>query len=175
MKIKWQIAQILCLSLVAGISIPAWADNGDSTPPKNSAADVTMTVIPNGDDVNKTVTQNITVPEKDNEDTGLANKPGAAPATGSKADNGEQEGQDTADDAKEMEDSKEASQAAEHEAQDASQQAEHSAEQEKQAAESQAQQAEQSDQESQSSESEHTDTPTPDNPTPPSSPTPPGG
>jgi len=175
MKSKWQIAHILCLSLVAGISFPAWADNGGSTPPKNPAADVTMTVIPNGDDVSKTVTQNIEVPEHDNEDAGLANKPGAAPATGSKADNGEQFGQDTADAAKQMEDGKEAAQAAQHDAQDASQQAEHSAEQEQQAAQDQAHQAEQSDQESQSNETEQPDTSTPDNPTPPSTPTPPGG
>lgn len=174
MKIKWQIAQILCLSVVAGISVPAWADDG-STPPKKPAADVTMTVIPNGDDVNKTVTQDITVPETEHEDSGLANKPGSAPATGSKADNGEQFGKDTADAAKEMEDSKEAAEAAKHEAEDASQQAEHNAEQEKQAAEDQAQEARQSDQESQSSESENQNTTSPDNPTPPSSPTPPGG
>ena len=165
MKTKWQLAQILCLSMVAGISIPALADGSDATPSANSSADVTMTVIPNDDDVSTTATQNINVPENDNEDTGLANKPGTAPATGSKADNGKAFGQDTAEAAKEMSEGQEAAQAAEHEAENASQQAEHSAEQEKQAAEEQAQQARQSEQDSHAIESEQPETPTSDSAT----------
>ena len=159
MKTKWQFAQILCLSMVAGISLPALADGSDAAPSATSSADVTMTVIPNDDDVSTTATQNINVPENDNEDAGLANKPGAAPATGSKADNGKEFGQDTADAAKEISEGQEAAQTAEHEAENASQQAEHSAEQEKQAAEEQAQQARQSEQDSQAIEAEQPETP----------------
>lgn len=158
MKLKRQFAQLACISMLAGLCLPAWADDNPS-PQKSQAPDVTITVIPDGQDVVDTVIHNISVPNA--VDT---HKPGSAPNTGSKADNGKEFGKATADAAKQIEDSKEASSAAQHEAEDANQQAEAA----KEAAESQAAQARQDDnQESNSHQHDH-----PDHPTPPP---PPGG
>lgn len=119
----------------------AWA--GDGPPPKQpSAPDVTITVIPAGQDVLTTVVQNINVPAR-----AKVQKPGTNPAAGVTRAAASQFGQQTAQAAKQIEDSKEASQAQAHEAEDAVQQA---LQQAQAAAEIQAQQARQAQQQAQS-------------------------
>lgn len=153
MEIRKVLVPIACVGLLAALSLPAWADDGAQSSDSQAAPDVTITVIPDGKDTADTVEQDISVPDDVSE-----HKPGSAPETGSKADNGKEFGQETADAAKEMEDQKDASEAAQHEAEDASQQAEAA----QQASESQAEQARQNaNQESDSGEQDQPDQPPP--------------
>lgn len=168
MNMKLQIARACLLGALALGCWPAFADN--SPPPANSTVpDVTMTVIPSGQDVVKTVVQNITVPAN----TGTQ-KTGAT-STAGKGDSASKFGRQTAQSAKQIEETKEAPQAQQHEA-DASQQAAEAAQQAQQqaqaAAENQAQQARQAQQQAQSLSHQQ---PHPLPPPPPPPPGPPNG
>lgn len=134
-----------------------WA--GDEPPPKQaSAPDVTITVIPAGQDVLTTVVQNITVPAR-----AKVQQPGTNPAAGVSGVAASQFGQQKAQAAKQIEDRDEASRAQAHEAEDAVQQAQQQAQA---AAENQAQQARQAQQQAQSL-SHQQPPPLPHPPTPP--------
>ncbi|MGH8378879.1 MAG: hypothetical protein ACRER7_07970 [Gammaproteobacteria bacterium] len=142
----------------------AWADNG-LPPQKPPAPDVTITVIPAGQDVLNTVVQNISVPAH-----AAAQKPGTKPAAGGTRSAASQFGQQTAQSAKQIEESKEAWQAEQHEAENAARQAQQQAQA---AAENQSQQARQAQQQAQSLS--HQQPNPPPHPPPPPPPGPPGG
>ncbi len=153
MTLKTLTVSIVCAGLLVLLSLPAQADDSATSSSGAQASDVTMTVIPDDQDTADTVEQDIDVPDAVDE-----HKPGSAPATGSKADNGKEFGQETADAAKALEDQKDASEAAQHEAEDANQQAEAA----QQAAQSQAEQARQNaNQESDSAQHDHPEPPPP--------------
>ena len=143
MNMKLHIAHGCLLGALTLACGSIWADNG----PKAPQPDVTMTVIPSGQDVVKTVVQNISVPANAG-----AHKPGPTPPPGGKPGNAKQFGQQTAQSAQQIEETQEAQQAAQHEA-DASRQIGESAAQAQQqaqeAAENQAQQAQQAQQQAQ--------------------------
>ncbi len=169
MNMRLYIAHGCLLGTLTLVCRPAWAGNG-STTPKATQPDVTMTVIPGGQDVLKTVVQNITVPANAG-----ARKPGPTPPPGSKTGNASQFGQQTAQSAQQIEETQEAQQATQHEA-DASRQIEESAAQAQQQAEdaaaNQAQQARQAQQQAQTLSHQQ---PTPPPPPPPPPPGPPRG
>lgn len=109
-------------------SSSTWADNPKPAPPKSAEPDVTMTVIPSGQDVIKTVVQTITVP---------ANARNSSPTnTGNNGKGGQQT-------AKQNQEDHEASAAEQHKAasQQAEQAADQAAQQAQEGAENQAQQA----------------------------------
>lgn len=154
--VKCRIAHMflpVVLTLACGA---AWAS--DEPPPKQaSAPDVTITVIPAGQDVLTTVVQNINVPASSN-----MQKPASSPAAGVTGAAASQFGQQKAQATKQIEELKEVPQPQAHEAENAAQQAQQQAQA---AAENQAQQARQAQQQAQSLS--HQQPPPPHPPTPP--------
>lgn len=157
MKFPKSPCYLLCmLSLVA---IPAVADTTTTAP--GTQADVTMMVIPDAHDVAKTVAHVISVPPAT-----ATKKPGPAPLHGKPAGSPNEFGKQTADAAKQIEETRESPQAAQHEAEESVEQA---AQQAEQAAQSQAEQAQQALQQAQDARNKH------EHPNPPPPPPPPPG
>lgn len=152
-----QLRNVTTFVLGAVLAVSAVAAAADNPAAQGPQPDVTITVIPDGQDVLKTVVQNIMVP------------PG-------KGGSMSQFGQQTASTAKQKEEQKESSQAQQHEAAPASgQQGEESAEQARQQAEEIAeQQASQAQQQAQAAQQQAEDAKQAAKPKPPSPPKPPG-